>query len=394
MRKTSEPTGAAIETNSLSLRARRAAFALALAAPLAMAVPASAARLTCLVGNDPAVAGDAAAITAARAAIETTCPCASFDGAQGNNHASYIACAADVVRERVQQGALRKQCQATVKNQTAASTCGFPALPRREVCIKTITLSGRVSCAIKSATDRAGEPAPQCFTKPGKFDQVACPEHTHCIDAADTDGDFAIRAPGDSGTCNPAPTPTPTPAPTPTPTQSPPPVPLPTGEAGATLAQLVNAYRLASARPEVPLSPALAQTAAQHVADLMAHPEIAQAPCNAFSWSTFSSGLWTACCFTPDNAQAQCMQVKPTEISSGLGYSPYPGNGYELIAFANPMTPERAIDLFSATPGFNAVLLNLPPWGPFAPWPAMGAAVSGSYASVWFGDATDPQPWP
>jgi hypothetical protein len=169
---------------------------------------------------------------------------------------------------------------------------------------------------------------------------------------------------------------------------------VPTGDAGATLAALVNAYRVTNLRPEIPLSPALEATAAAHVADLLAHPEIVMPPCTAFSWSNFGGGLWNGCCFTPDQAQAQCMWSKPAEISTGLGFITYPGLGYELIGFADPMTPQRAMDLFTSAPSYNAVMLNLPPWGSFAPWPALGAAVSGNYASIWFGDATDPQPQP
>ncbi len=56
-----------------------------------------------------------------------------------------------------------------------------------------------------------------------------CTGHTHCIDAADTNDDLVIAAPGDGGQCAAAATPTPTgPRPTATPTLPGPPPPTPT----------------------------------------------------------------------------------------------------------------------------------------------------------------------
>ena len=46
--------------------------------------------------------------------------------------------------------------------------------------------------------------------------------------------------------------------------------------------------------------------------------------CNLHSWS--DKGPWSACCYTPDHAQAQCMWDKPSELTN------YPGNGYEISA--------------------------------------------------------------
>jgi hypothetical protein len=156
---------------------------------------ARAGALTCLTGTDSTVAEDAGEIAAVQSAVDAACACASFDGTKGKKHGNYIACALDVIEAAIDAGQLRTQCKGTVKKFAAASTCGHPAAAAKAVCIQETLSSGAVKCAIK--------PAGSCVGKPGKYERVACAEHFRCLDAADTNGDLRIAAPGDSGDCNP-----------------------------------------------------------------------------------------------------------------------------------------------------------------------------------------------
>lgn len=152
-----------------------------------------AAASTCLTGTAPAVASDPTQIAAVRAAIDSACPCAGFDGSAGKTHVSYVSCAKAVIQAQVQAGNLRTQCKATVKKYYANSTCGMSASAGAVPCIKTGATSGKVSCAIASAAKCTGQRGAQRYT--------ACPSFTTCIDAADTNHDLTIAAPGDSGSC-------------------------------------------------------------------------------------------------------------------------------------------------------------------------------------------------
>lgn len=145
---------------------------------------ASAAKLTCLMGTDPSTAGDISQIATVRAAVDTTCPCASFDASSGKTHAAYVKCAKAVVATSVSGGSLRKQCAGTVTKDYATSICGIPSARGVVPCIAK-SASGQVTCAIKSSAQCSG---------------VACPGFTTCIDAVDTNGDGLIGA-GDSGSC-------------------------------------------------------------------------------------------------------------------------------------------------------------------------------------------------
>jgi hypothetical protein len=172
----------------------------------------AAAKLTCLTGTDPVVASDLAQITGVRAMIEAACGCSNFDGSSGKTHAKYVACASSVITTQSIGGQLRKQCKTTVKRYYSASTCGVLASKGVVPCIKK-TASGRVSCSIK--------PTKRC----GGSGRVACPAFTTCVDAADTNADGLIKAPGDSGACAPQSDTTPiaTPSSTPTGTRTLPP---------------------------------------------------------------------------------------------------------------------------------------------------------------------------
>ena len=158
-------------------------------------VPAAcwAAATSCLTGTASEVASDPSQIATVRGVIDSTCPCASYDGSAGKTHATYVSCVSNVIKSQVLAGALRSQCKATVKKYYSVSTCGFTASKRGVPCIKTSATNGKLSCTIASATSCSGQRGTKTYT--------ACPSATTCIDAADTNHDLMIAAPGDSGSC-------------------------------------------------------------------------------------------------------------------------------------------------------------------------------------------------
>jgi hypothetical protein len=154
------------------------------------------------------------------------------------------------------------------------------------------------------------------------------------------------------------------------------------------LCDAVNAYRATQGLAEIPVSVALMTVAETHVADLAAHPEIVTGSCNLHSWS--DAGGWTACCYTPDHAQAQCMWSKPAEITAGWGADAYTGNGFEIAA-SGAGTPQSALMLWQGSPPHHDVILNAGVWASYSPWPAMGCGLYNGYGAVWFGDQADSQ---
>jgi uncharacterized protein YkwD len=149
------------------------------------------------------------------------------------------------------------------------------------------------------------------------------------------------------------------------------------------LIDLVNAYRGENGLPAIPASPSLCIVGHTHTEDLAMNAPHAEPGCNLHSWS--DAGPWSACCYTDDHAQAECMWDKPAELTS------YPGNGYENAAGGGgELTPQQALDLWKASPGHNAVILEQGPWADH-PWGALGAGMYEGYAVLWFGDETDPR---
>lgn len=149
----------------------------------------------------------------------------------------------------------------------------------------------------------------------------------------------------------------------------------------AQLAQLINTYRSEQGLPPVALSPSLTRVARAHVDDLEQHPPSGR--CNGHSWSL--AGAWTACCYTSDHAQAQCMWDKPKEITRGA----YAGPGFEIVTWASAGTsPSSAMSRWKASAGHASVILNRGVWAT-SRWQAMGVALSAHHAVVWFGEAPD-----
>ena len=149
------------------------------------------------------------------------------------------------------------------------------------------------------------------------------------------------------------------------------------------LFDLITAYRRDNGLPDVPCSPSLSYVARTHSTDLETNEPHAPAECNMHSWS--DAGPWTACCYTPDHAQAECMWRKPTELSEYTDYGfeiSYGATGYNI-------TPEGALEAWQGSAGHNAVILNEGSWASW-PWGAMGVGIDGGFANVWFGSSTDP----
>ena len=108
----------------------------------------------------------------------------------------------------------------------------------------------------------------------------------------------------------------------------------------ARIAEAINAYRQSQRLAAIPVSDELTRVARAHVADLAAnHPEDA---CNGnlHSWST--NGNWTGGCYHgTDQATWPLMWNKPKEIAV------YPGNGYEVAAWADSaITAGQALSLW------------------------------------------------
>ena len=155
----------------------------------------------------------------------------------------------------------------------------------------------------------------------------------------------------------------------------------PDGPPGATaldveLCEAINAYRQDHNLDPIPMLAGMMQVARLHVLDSGENPP--QGPCNLHSWSE-GDPRWSGCCYTPDHAEAACMWAKPGEIFS------YSSNGYEISA-AGTNSPTGAVQLWDGSSGHRNVILNLDIWANQT-WRALGCAIEGGYAHVWFGSA-------
>jgi hypothetical protein len=155
------------------------------------------------------------------------------------------------------------------------------------------------------------------------------------------------------------------------------------------LCAAVNAYRQNHGAPAVTLSKALFEVAKDHVQDHIANPGVVT-DCDARGWSSGSS-LWTTCCYR--TAGATCMWSKPREITASWGANAYAGNGIEQVDQLGPgYNVQDYMNLWTGTTSVADFILNRgSSWSPYSPWPAMGCWFDGGWASLWFGDAADPQ---
>lgn len=136
---------------------------------------------------------DDAAVTAARAAIQSTCGCPTAAGTRS----AYLACARDVVKQRIAAGTLPGTCRATVTKCVSKSTCGKPGAA---TCCRT-TRTGKTTCSVVANATRCRAPS---------GGSACVGQYASCCDACTATG------------CRPTPTPAPTPTPTPVPTATPP----------------------------------------------------------------------------------------------------------------------------------------------------------------------------
>ncbi|NLN94814.1 MAG: SPOR domain-containing protein [Bacteroidales bacterium] len=147
------------------------------------------------------------------------------------------------------------------------------------------------------------------------------------------------------------------------------------------LYRLINEYRLAASLEIIPVSNSLSYVAHVHIRDLYQNrPDLQN--CNLHSWS--DKGDWTPCCYAKDPNRTNCMWNKPRELTG------YKGNGQELILWENVQaTPLSAFDQWRNFDLTNDMFLNRGRWAE-KEWKAMGVALYEGYASVWFGEVTDP----
>ncbi|HAH56811.1 MAG TPA: hypothetical protein DCL86_01550 [Bacteroidales bacterium] len=148
------------------------------------------------------------------------------------------------------------------------------------------------------------------------------------------------------------------------------------------LFRLINDHRRIHNVAELPLSRSLSYVARVHAMDLTRYrPDFGD--CNLHSWS--ENGQWTACCYATDIDRIKCMTEKPRQLTN------YKFKAWEMAYEAGePARAIDALDLWVSIGITNDYLLNTGKWT--KPWKAMGIAIYGEYALVWFGEAPDPEP--
>ncbi|HSG67828.1 MAG TPA: CAP domain-containing protein [Bacteroidales bacterium] len=149
---------------------------------------------------------------------------------------------------------------------------------------------------------------------------------------------------------------------------------------------LINEYRSEKGLAKVPLSASLCLVAGAHAWDLHTNqPD--KGKCNMHSWS--DEGPWTACCYTEDHKKAECLWMKPSELTD------YDGFGYEvsyyssITALQHSDIARAALNGWKGSPGHNQIITNKNGWKRMT-WQAMGVGIYGNYVVVWFGEKRDP----
>ena len=145
------------------------------------------------------------------------------------------------------------------------------------------------------------------------------------------------------------------------------------------LYDLIMEYRESLGLEVVPLSPALNRVARMHVQDLIEHPP--KGRCNLHSWSNY--GEWSSCCYNGSPKSFACMWDKPRELTT------YTGNGYEIAYWSSAdASADEALTGWKKSKGHNTVIINRGVWRDVQ-WKAIGIAIRGEYAVVWFGKELD-----
>ncbi len=152
------------------------------------------------------------------------------------------------------------------------------------------------------------------------------------------------------------------------------------------LYKLVNYYRMEKGLPAISLSASLCYVAGAHVWDLQTN-HADQGECNMHSWSEY--GPWSECCYSEDHEKAQCVWLKPEELTI------YDDYGYEVAYFSpwpvgeHKGMAEAALEGWKGSPGHDQMIINKYAWKRMK-WNAMGVGIYGNYAVVWFGEMRDP----
>jgi hypothetical protein len=129
----------------------------------------------------------------------------------------------------------------------------------------------------------------------------------------------------------------------------------------------------------IPFSTKLTYVAQTHVRDLNDYPPTG--PCNLHSWS--SHGNWDPSCYYSDHRNAELIWSKPKELID------YCSPGYEIAAFTSgEMIAVNALSLWQSSIGHSNIIFNIGIWKDIK-FRAMGVAIYGNYAVVWFGELLD-----
>jgi hypothetical protein len=148
------------------------------------------------------------------------------------------------------------------------------------------------------------------------------------------------------------------------------------------LYNIIMSHRKARGLPQIPLSKSLTYVAQTHARDVSMNRPV-HGECNGHSWS--DKGKWTPCCYTADHAQANCMWLKPSELTGYTGY------GFEIGIITVPgytLGAEMMFAGWQTSPQHYALIVNNAPWEN-SHWKAIGIGIYKEFGCVWFGIAED-----
>ncbi len=142
----------------------------------------------------------------------------------------------------------------------------------------------------------------------------------------------------------------------------------------------INEFRKSNFLNPVPLSKSLSYVARQNVNDLNLNKPF-NSDCNFHSWS--EGGKFEGCCFRKKNPDFSCVRNKPKELTK------YKGEGYELVYWENGQAfSDAAMDEWKTITPSKDIILNRANWNDLS-WNAMGVAIEGNFALLWFGIVKD-----
>jgi uncharacterized protein YkwD len=150
------------------------------------------------------------------------------------------------------------------------------------------------------------------------------------------------------------------------------------------LYEIMMQYREEKGLPRIPISKSLTYVAKVHVRDLHENYFSFDASCNLHSWSY--NDIWTGCCYTPDQAAAAYMWIKPRELTSYIGNGYEIATGYSRSGYA--MNAETALSGWQSSPGHNNTIINEDKWKDVQ-WNAVGMGIYKGFAVTWFGQELD-----